>query len=126
MGLREDVQTDVANAFDTDLADAVSNLVLEHITRSTTAYDTSTGVYTETSTTATSRGVFGSYTQSELSNSAIEPTDTKLIVLQNEITIEPKAKDTITKENSKSFRVIQVGRDPADATYVIQLRSIES
>lgn len=126
MGLTTDIQTDIALAFDTDLADAVSNLVLEHNEKSTGSYSISDGSYTGSLTEATSRGVFGSYEQSELYNSAIEPTDVKLIILQNEISIEPKNKDTIIKENSKSFRVIAVGMDPAKATYVLQVRSIES
>ena len=126
MGIREDIQTDIAAEFDGDLADAVSNFVLTHFDRGEGVYNTSTGLYTGDSVDYSSRGVFGSYLQSEIANSPIEPTDIKLIILQNEIDVEPSLRDSLTKENSKLYRIINVKQDAANATYTLQIRSTQS
>jgi hypothetical protein len=126
MGLKDDLQKDIAAAFNNDLADAVSPFVLTHFDKGEGVYDTSTGLYTGDSTDYSSRGVFGDYDQMERANAHIEATDVKLIVLQNKISVEPSLRDTITQENSKTYRIITVFKDPVNATYKLQIRSIQS
>lgn len=124
MGLRDDLQADLAEAFDDELSDAVTAFT---VTR-TTASDIDTGTDdwmnppgepTASTLTYTGRGVFTDYSTYELNSDIINVTDVKLIVLQNEITAEPIADDKIN-----GYSVVRVNRDPAFATYEIQLRQV--
>lgn len=120
MGLRDEIQTDIAQAFNTDLADAVKDFTLYHYGRD--GYDVTTGQpLPPTETIADSRGVFDSYLNYEIFNSAIEPTDIRLVVLINELTITPRIGDRI-EEGTNNFRIIFVEKDPADATYILTIR----
>ena len=124
MGLRDDLQADLADAFNTDLGDAVTAFTGTR----TVADDTDSGIddwmnppdTPSTSTlTYSGRGVFTDYSTYELDSDIIDVTDVKLIVLQNEITAEPIADDKIN-----GYSVIRVSKDPANATYEIQLRQV--
>lgn len=124
MGLRDDIQTDLAEAFDDDLSDAVTAFTGVR----TVASDTDDGVddwMNPPSTPSTStltysgRGVFTDYSKYELDSDIIDVTDVKLICLANEITAEPIADDKIN-----GYRVVMVNRDPALASYEIQLRQV--
>lgn len=119
MGLRSEIQADLAQAFNTDLADAVQPF---------TGSRTITGTYdpvTDTTTgdqviKYTGRGVFTEYTIKEVDALTVLITDTKLIALQNEVDELPQVDDTV----NGVFRVVNVGADPADASYTLQLRRI--
>lgn len=128
MGMREELQAELAEAFDDPdgLADAVKPV--EGSRKSTPVYDPSTGTTTGGTATYTGRGVFGSYLAKEIDGSLIQTTDEKLLILQNELFIstaglptatpaEPKIGDTIA-----SKRVLNVSQDPAGATWTVQLR----
>lgn len=124
MGLRDELQADLAEAFDDDLSDAVTAFTGTR----TVADDTDSGIddwmnppdTPSASTLAYSgRGVFTDYSTYELDSDIIDVTDVKLIVLQNEITAEPIADDKIN-----GYSVIRVSKDPANATYEIQLRQV--
>ncbi len=115
MGIREDVQRDIAEAFDTDLADAVRAFTLTRVTG--TGYDPLTGDETQTTDTFDSRGVFGGFKTEQVDNQHILATDEELTVLQNELDTTPEIGDDITGK-----RVMNVWADPAGATWTIQLR----
>lgn len=124
MGLRDELQADLADAFNTDLSDAVTAFTGTR----TVADDTDSGIDdwmnppdTPSASTLTysGRGVFTDYSTYELDSDIIDVTDVKLIVLQNEITAEPIADDKIN-----GYSVIRVSKDPANATYEIQLRQV--
>lgn len=124
MGLRDDLQADLAEAFDDDLADAVTAFTG---TRAV-ADDTDSGIddwmlppdaVTDSTLTYSGRGVFTDYSTYELESDIINVTDVKLICLTNEITAEPMADDKIN-----GYSVVMVNRDPANATYEIQLRRV--
>ena len=124
MGLRDELQADLAEAFDDDLSDAVTAFTGTR----TVADDTDSGIDdwmnppdTPSASTLTysGRGVFTDYSTYELDSDIIDVTDVKLIVLQNEITAEPIADDKIN-----GYSVIRVSKDPANATYEIQLRQV--
>lgn len=124
MGLRDDIQTDLAEAFDDELADAVTAFTGTR----TVVSDTDDGVDdwmnppgTPSNSTMSyaGRGVFADYSTYELESDIINVTDVKLICLQNEITAEPIADDKIN-----GYSVVRVSRDPALATYEIQLRQV--
>ena len=127
MGLQSELLADIKEAFDDDLSDAVKLFTLTHYDRDSNVYDAATSNVTRSSTDYSSRGVFDSYTQQERFNTHIEATDIKLIVLANEIDIEPKIRDTVTQTLSgKEFRVKSVSKDPVDAIYELQIESIDS
>ncbi|WP_430491637.1 glutamate 5-kinase [Pseudomonas fulva] len=125
MGLRDDIQIDLAAAFDEDLADAVQSFtgtymgpgVRDPISETTTAQPI----------TYTGRGVFDSYDSRRIDGLNILVGDVLLISLANEVTDKPAvghkitANDLITGE-LVSYRIVSPGIDPAKAHYEIQLR----
>lgn len=124
MGLRDDIQTDLAEAFDSDLSDAVTAFTGVR----TVASDTDDGIDdwmnppdapSDTTLTYSGRGVFADYTAYEIDNDIVQASDVKLICLANEITAEPIADDKIN-----DYRVVRVNKDPALATFEIQLRQV--
>ena len=124
MGLRDDLQADLAEAFNDDLADAVTAFIGTRAVASDTDSDIDDWMNppnapSNNTMTYTGRGVFTDYSTYELNSDIINVTDVKLIVLQNEITAEPIADDKIN-----GYSVVRVNRDPALATYEIQLRQV--
>lgn len=123
MGLRDDIQADLAEAFDEedDLADAVTAFTGSRFLPG--EYDPATGT-SGTTIAYSGRGVFGSYSRQEVDGQHILATDIKVTALQNEVTLDadgspatPQIDDTIN-----GLAVINVGKDPAGATWSIQLR----
>lgn len=123
MGLRDDIQADMAAAFDGDLADAVRGFTATRQTVSNT-YDPATGTYLTSTTAYSGRGVFAGYAANEIDGQHILATDRKLIALQSEVARDsdgaafaPEVDDTLD-----GSRVVTVMKDPADAIYEVQLR----
>lgn len=125
MGLRDDIQIDLAAAFDDDLADAVVPFtgsylgpgVRDPISETTTAQPV----------TYTGRGVLDSYDSRRIDGVNILVGDVLLICLANEVSDRPAvghqitAEDLLTGQQAK-YRIISPGIDPAKAHYEIQLR----
>lgn len=139
MGVRDDLQADIAEAFDDadGLADAVKSFTGSRTTVSD-VYDPVTGTYPETTIGYSGRGVFGGFTTGEitgrnlLSTGAgqgqhIQANDVKLTALQNEVVLDaggaavPTIGDEITNDDGE-YRVINVGKDPVAASWTVQLR----
>lgn len=115
MGLRDEIQADIAEAFDGDLADAVQPFTG---TREVAGdYDPVTDTTSTTTVTYTGRCVFGGYKAIEIDGQHIRQTDKRLTVLQNEITEPPQVDDMID-----GFLVVDVSQDPASVTWQAQLR----
>jgi len=117
MGLREEIQADMAEAFDTDLADAVrpfsGGVTLPG------GYDpVSEEVLAPVIIAYTGRGVFDAFKIAQVDGVNIRATDQLLIALTNE-TIGG-APDIGHRING--FDVVNVQTDPAGAHYEIQLR----
>lgn len=129
MGMREEIQADLAEAFnDPDgLADAVRPVEGSRSIKG--GYDPAIGGTVPASTLHyTGRGVFGSYQAKEIDGSRIQTQDVKLLALQNElfegtadavtvIPALPKIGDLIS-----GYRTLHVSEDPAQATWTVQLR----
>jgi len=119
MGLRDDLQKDLAQAFDTDLADAVQAFA---------GGVTLPGTWDPVTETAgapvviayTGRGVFDSFKMAQVDGVNIRATDQLLIALSNE-TIGG-VPDIGHKIND--FDVVNVKKDPAGAHFEIQLRKV--
>ncbi|MEX5536043.1 hypothetical protein ABFV54_13040 [Pseudomonas syringae] len=128
MGMREEIQAELAEAFDDPdgLADAVAKV--EGVRKMAAVYDPATGDTSAGSLSYMGRGVFSSYLAREVDGSLIQASDAKLLVLQNELFVseggvatavnaEPLIGDLIGGK-----RVLNVGHDPARATWTVQLR----
>ncbi|WP_219407169.1 hypothetical protein, partial [Pseudomonas sp. Colony2] len=86
MGMREEIQAELAESFDDPdgLADAVKPVT--GVRKVAGEYDPDLGGETpETIVTYSGRGVLGSYLSKEIDGSLIQTTDKKLLVLQNEL-----------------------------------------
>lgn len=115
MGLRDDIQADIAEAFDDDLADAVRSFTGSRETAG--SYDPISGTTTTTVTNYAGRGVFGGYSVQEVDGQHILATDTRLTCLQNELTDTPQEGDTVD-----GMEVVRIQKDPAAATWKLTLR----
>lgn len=126
MGLRDELQADLAQAFNTDLADAVLAFtgesmgpgVWDPVNESTTAQPV----------TYTGRGVLSRYEDSRIDNINILVGDLRLTALANEVTDTPDvghkitAPDLMDRTKQAVYLVKSVRSDPASATYRLQLR----
>ncbi|MDG9885412.1 hypothetical protein N7650_21470 [Pseudomonas sp. GD04058] len=127
MGLRDELQADLALAFDTDLADAVA--AVDGSRSVPGAYDPEKGGSTPATTLYyTGRGVFGRYQDREIDGTRILASDVRLKVLQNELHL--KDGEAVTEEpvapaiddRISGYRIMNVAQDPAKAAWTIQLR----
>lgn len=124
--IKNKIQSKVAKAFDKKLADAVDSFTCTKEIQSG-EFDFATQTYpTQTVTAYTGRGVlFGSYQKDLVKPTDYQAEDAKAIVLQNEVTGTPQIGDVWTTDKG-DFKVINIGADPTDATYVVQLRKVSA
>lgn len=128
MGMRDEIQAEMAEAFDDPdgLADAVKPVA--GIRKLVSEYDPDSGTAPEMTTTYGGRGVFGSYLVKEIDGSLIQTTDEKLLILQNElfVTVDgvPTAESAapVIGDIIGGKRALNVSQDPVGATWTIQLR----
>jgi hypothetical protein len=118
MGLRSDIQTDVAAAFNTDLADAVHTLEYHSIVVGD--LDPATGTFPSTVTTHATRGVV-ELTQSRQTDQNGKPTAGSVLILQNELSVTPLVDDELIY-SSERYVVTSVEEDAALATWTLQVR----
>ena len=115
MGLNREITADIANAFNSDLADAVTDFTATRQSDDDWVINDN-GTPTEA---YTGRGVFGSYGAYETDGQAIGIHDVKLICLQSEVTGTPMIDDVIN-----GMHVLSIKKDPANISYAIQLRGL--
>ncbi|WP_046787133.1 hypothetical protein [Pseudomonas putida] len=125
MGIRDEIQADLAEAFDEDLADAVVPFSGAYLGPG--VWDPVNETTTAQPVTYTGRGVLDSYDSRRVDNINIKVGDVLLICLANEVTDKPMVGHQITVADlvtgeEVSCRVERVESDPASAHYEIQLR----
>lgn len=125
MGIRDELQAEIAEAFDTDLADAVHNFSGSYVVQAGWEPVTETGG--ETTRSYTGRGVLSRYELSRIDGVNILHGDLLLIALANEVTDKPGESHTITAPDlvtglTQTYRIVTLNPDPAAATYRMQLR----
>ncbi|TDJ77251.1 hypothetical protein E2H86_08700 [Pseudomonas putida] len=127
MGLRDELQADLAQAFNTDLADAVAAVNGSRSVPGT--YDPEKGGITPATTLYyAGRGVFGQYKDREIDGTRIWASDVRLKALQNELFMKEAGVVTDTPaapaigDLINGYRVVNVCQDAARATWTIQLR----
>ena len=126
MGIRDELQAELAEAFDTDLADAVNVFDGQYIIRGDD-WDPVTETSTDTVIEYSGRGIFAHYSLNKIDNINILSGDLKLTALVNEVSGTPGVNHKITTKDLVTIELIvytikSVGTDPAGATYSIQLR----
>lgn len=122
MSLRDEITADLAEAFDTDLADAVSSFTGSRW-EATGPYDPIEQEQAGETITYAGRGVFGSYGIQVSEALNIPRTDVKLTAVQAEVSAIPKIDDDI-EHDGENYRVIHVGQDPVGATWTLQIRRV--
>ena len=125
MGIRDKIQTKVAKAFDTKLADAVNDFTGSYVIEG--EYDPVTEESTSETVTYTGRGVLSRYSLNRIDGVNILHGDLKLTALTNEVTDKPKVDHIVTAPDlvtgsQQRYKIINAGTAPAKATYSIQLR----
>lgn len=122
MGLRDELQADIAEAFNEDLADAVQSFSCERIIKSD--WDPLTETHTANKENYSGRGVlFGSYSQYEIQTLGVLATDKKAVVLQNEVTMSPQIDDEWVTPLGK-FRVMHIQQDSSQSIWTMRLREV--
>lgn len=122
--MRDDIQSELAEAFNDDLADAVNTFICSKIVYSG-EYNPVTEQY-EGKQTATYQGrgvLFGSYQKDLMKPDDYQADDAKATLLQNEVTATPEIND-VWVTNKGSFKVINIGADPTDSIWKVQLRKV--
>ncbi|MEG1226422.1 MAG: glutamate 5-kinase [Hafnia sp.] len=125
MGIRDELQTEVATAFDTDLQDAVKDFTGTYTVRGDWDPVTETG--SETQVTYSGRGVLARYKLRRIDGVNILHGDLKLTALVNEVTDRPAVGHFVTAPEPitgvpQRYEVITAAVDSAGAAYSIQLR----
>ncbi len=121
MDLRDEIQADIAEAFNIDLADAITPFTCARITKGN--WDPVEETYDETRFEYSGRCVAGSYNQYEIQTLGVLATDKKAVVLQNEVTMTPQIDDEWFTPLGK-FRVMHIQQDPAETIWKCQLREV--
>lgn len=124
MGMKDELQEELAAAFSADLADAVDSFTCEKLIYSG-EFDFETQTYPIVGDESYSgRGIlFSSYQKDMVKPTDYQVTDSKAIVLQNEVTAVPQIDDVwITSRGS--FKVVNIGADPTSSIWTCQLRKV--
>ena len=124
MGIKDDIQAEVAAAFSVDLADAVDSFTCEKPIYSG-EFDFETQTYPVVGSESYSgRGVlFGSYQKDLVKPADYQAEDAKAIVLQNEVTQVPQI-DDVWVTSKGDFKVVNIGADPTSSVWTCQLRKV--
>lgn len=124
MGMKDELQEELAAAFNEDLADAVDTFTCEKLIYSG-EFDFETQTYPIVGDESYSgRGVlFGSYLKDMVKPIDYQVTDSKAIVLQNEVTGIPQIGD-VWMTGKGDFKVVNIGADPTDSIWTCQLRKV--
>lgn len=126
MGMKDELQEELAAAFNEDLADAVDTFTCEKLIYSG-EFDFETQTYPAVGSESYSgRGVlFGSYLKDMVKPADYQATDSKAIVLQNEVTDIPQIGDVWVTSRG-GFKVVNIGQDPTSSVWVCQLRKVSN
>ncbi|MBJ9388279.1 glutamate 5-kinase [Acinetobacter baumannii] len=126
--MKAKIQSKLGKAFSTKLADAVDTFTCTRKKLVSSNPATGQDVYEEFNYHG--RGVlFGSYLKDLVKPIDYRATDSKAVLLQNEVVssngdlVEPDANDIWVIEGG-NYRVVSCGKDPADAIWIAQLRKV--
>ncbi|MFW1954307.1 glutamate 5-kinase [Acinetobacter guillouiae] len=120
--MRDKIQSKVAKAFNTKLADAVTTFTCSKEIQSGD-FDFETQTYpTVTVEQYSGRGVFGSYKRDLVKPIDYQIEDVKATVLQNEVTGVPQIDEVWVA--GVEFKVLSISKDPSESIWICQLRKV--
>ncbi len=120
MGLRDTFKTAAVAAQDAFGDVFVSVRYEQH---ASIVYDVSSGVASAVTSTIGASFVLQDYSQREIDNENVFPTDVKALVAQDRFAGTPTMEDTVViAATSAEYEVVRVMKDPADALWEMQLR----
>ncbi len=122
--MRDELQEELAAAFNDDLADAVDSFTCQKPIYSG-EFDFETQTYPVVGSESYSgRGVlFGSYLKDLVKPADYQAEDAKAIVLQNEVAAVPQI-DDVWATSKGDFKVVNIGADPTNSIWTCQLRKV--
>lgn len=121
--MREELQAELAAAFNEDLADAVDTFTCEKLIYSG-EFDFETQTYPIVGDESYSgRGVLGNYLKDMVKPTDYQVEDAKVIVLQNELTGIPQIGD-VWQFADGGFEVKNISQDPTSSIWTCQLRKV--
>lgn len=121
--IKNKIQSKVAKAFDKKFGDAVNTFTCSKEIQSGD-FDFATQTYpTKTVEQYSGRGVLGNYLKDLVKPTDYQVEDAKAIVLQNELSQAPQIGDEWATEKG-NFRVMNIGADPTDSIWTVQLRKV--
>ena len=122
--MRDELQAELAEAFNDDLADAVDSFTCTKLIYSG-VFDFETQTYPVVGSESYSgRGIlFGSYQKDLVKPADYQAEDAKAIVLQNEVSGVPQIGD-VWVTSKGDFKVVNIGADPTSSVWVCQLRKV--
>ena len=122
--MRDELQAELAAAFNDDLADAVDSFTCTKLIYSG-VFDFEPQTYPVIgSESYLGRGVlFGSYQKELVKPVDYQAEDAKAIVLQNEVTAVPQI-DDVWVTGKGDFKVVNIGADPTNSIWTCQLRKV--
>ena len=122
--MRDELQEELAAAFNEDLADAVDSFTCtKQIYSGVFNYETQTYPVVG-SESYSGRGVlFSSYLKDLVKPADYQAEDAKAIILQNEVTAVPQI-DDVWATSKGDFKVINIGADPTNSIWTCQLRKV--
>ena len=121
--MRDELQEELAAAFNEDLADAVDTFTCEKPIYSG-EFDFETQTYPVVGSDSYSgRGVRGNYLRDMVKPIDYQTTDAKVIVLQNELTGIPQIGD-VWQFRDGGFEVKNISQDPTSSIWTCQLRKV--
>ncbi|HFF2636533.1 MULTISPECIES: glutamate 5-kinase [Acinetobacter] len=130
MGMRDEIQQELGAAFDAEdeLADAVATFTCTR--KKLVSSNPATGEDTYTEYVYGGRGVlFGSYLKDLVKPIDYRATDSKAVLLQNEVKdsagtlVKPDVNDIWVIEGG-NYRVVSYGQDPSSSVWTCQLRRV--
>ena len=123
--IKNKIQSKVAKAFDKKLGDAVDTFTCSKEVQSG-KFDFATQTYPTITVEAYSgRGVRGNYLRDMVKPIDYQTTDAKATVLQNELTSIPQIGD-VWQFADGGFKVVNIGADPTNSIWTIQLRKVSA
>ena len=121
--IKNKIQSKVAKAFNSKLADAVDTFTCSKEIQSG-EFDFETQTYPIVGDESYSgRSVLGNYLKDLVKPTDYQVEDAKAIVLQNELSQAPQIGDEWNFSHGK-FKVINISKDPTDSIWTCQLRKV--
>lgn len=119
--MKAEIEAALTEAFDTDLADAITVFTL--IDRKAGVYDPTTGTVSSSEATYATRGIYSPYTTLEMAQSggAIDSRDYKVLIMLKDIAVTPTT-NMILAINGAEYKIVSISSDPINVAYTLRVR----